>query len=207
MSTRPGEYRWRLLDLEPTRALGHKDKALAPLHAPEIYEWTVENPQQTMVLLCCDGFFSKNAFTCPAMLALFLVNPTDFCHRPGFFQGTCLAALLKEMRRPLPTPAKHSMGSLIKFIYKTINPILCDETWRLAHETAYQYLILFSRQVPIPNIRTAPAQTLLAACYLATLMASDDNCSATIVMMDKDKRYHKNRDLNAGVRFELGNQV
>ena len=35
----PGEERWRLLDLEPTRALGHANKKYAPLHSPEIYEW------------------------------------------------------------------------------------------------------------------------------------------------------------------------
>jgi hypothetical protein len=35
----PGEERWRLLDLEPTRALGHANKTYGPLHSPEIYEY------------------------------------------------------------------------------------------------------------------------------------------------------------------------
>ena len=35
----PGEERWRLLDLEPTRALGHANKNYEPLHSPEIYEY------------------------------------------------------------------------------------------------------------------------------------------------------------------------
>ena len=38
-SNMPGEERWRLLNLEPTRALGHANKKHAPLHSPEIYEW------------------------------------------------------------------------------------------------------------------------------------------------------------------------
>ena len=35
--------------------------------------------------------------------------------------GTCVAAFLKDLRVPLPDPAKCSMGSLFKFIYTRIN--------------------------------------------------------------------------------------
>ena len=58
--------------------------------------------------------------------------------------------------------------------------------------------ILFAQEKPTPNIRTAPAQTLLAACYLASLMASDDNVSCTLVMLDHDKLY------GDGDAFEIG---
>jgi len=83
LSNMPGEERWRLLDLEPTRALGHVGKKHVPLHCPEIYEWPVPETQNYMMLMCCDGFFSKSAFTSPEMVAKFLVDPVGFCHRPG----------------------------------------------------------------------------------------------------------------------------
>lgn len=35
--------------------------------------------------------------------------------------GTCVSAFLKELRVPLPDPAKCSMGSLFKFIYTHLN--------------------------------------------------------------------------------------
>jgi hypothetical protein len=34
--------------------------------------------------------------------------------------GTCVAAFLKELRLPLPDPAKCSMGHLFKFIYTSV---------------------------------------------------------------------------------------
>lgn len=133
--------------------------------------------------MCCDGFFSKNAFKSTNHLVEFLVNPMDYCHRSDFFSGarvlasfsligtpsvnrllrapavshcdmrpphvvhtrarrnlahvggfsrislltelakagTCVAAFLKDLRVPLPDPAKCSMGSLFKFIYTRIN--------------------------------------------------------------------------------------
>ena len=37
------------------------------------------------------------------------------------------------------------------------------------------------------DTRTAPAITLLAACYLAVLLVSDDNVSCTWVRMDRHK--------------------
>ena len=97
---------------------------------------------------------------------------------------------MKELREPLPNPSKYSMGSLFKFIYRAVNSKLSDDAWKEAHDTAYQYLAAFAKQRPTPNIRTAPAQTLAAAAYLATLMVSDDNVSATIVMLDQHKLYH-----------------
>ena len=37
--------------------------------------------------MCCDGFFSKNAFKSTNHLVEFLVNPMDYCHRSDFFSG------------------------------------------------------------------------------------------------------------------------
>lgn len=96
-----------------------------------IYEWLVDDPEKTLDLMCCDGFFSKNAFTTPEMVMQFPV----FCHQSEFFNGTCfsLAALFKKMPWNLdclPHPEKHSMGSLFTFFSQTINPILCDKAWR-----------------------------------------------------------------------------
>ena len=189
ISNMPGEFRWRLLDLEPTRALGHGGKKWGPLHSPEIYQWHVEKPEQEMLLLCCDGFFSKSAFASMAHLTSFLVDPRKHCQRADFFHGTCFEALMRDLREPMPSPEKLSMGTLFKFIYKSLNAKLCDAIWRQAHESAYEYLCSFAQERPTPNIRTAPAQTLLAACYLASLMASDDNVSCTLVMLDHDKLY------------------
>ena len=104
LSNMPGEARWRLLDLEPTRALGHVGKKHGPMPCPEIYEWSVDESERYMMLLCCDGFFSKSAFTAPEMVTRFLVDPAGFCHRPDFFKGTCVAALMKELREPSPLP-------------------------------------------------------------------------------------------------------
>lgn len=198
ISNMPGEFRWRLFDLEPTRALGHRCKKLGPLTSPEIYEWHVDAPEQTMLLLCCDGFFSKKAFASPQMLTYFLVDPRSYCQRPDFFTGTCFESLLQDLREPLPTPANKSMGTLFKFIYKSVNQKLCDQVWRDAHDSAYQFLSIFAQEKPTPNIRTAPGKTLLAACYLASLMVSDDNISCTLVLLDQHKLYGED------VVFELG---
>jgi hypothetical protein len=186
----PGEQRFRLLDLEPTRALGHKGKAYEPMHYPEIYQWCVQKPEASMLLLVCDGFFSKDAFRSTAHLTAFLADPTEFCHRADFFDGSCMEALMHQLREPLPNPSKYSMASLFKFIYRAVNSKLSDDAWKDAHHTAYQYLAAFAQQRPTPNIRTAPAQTLAAAAYLATLMVSDDNVSATLVILDQHKLYH-----------------
>jgi hypothetical protein len=89
MSNMPGEERWRLLDLEPTRALGHVGRKHVPTHCPEIYEWSIPETQNCMMLMCCDGFFSKSAFTSPEMVTKFLVDPIGFCHRPGDPIASC----------------------------------------------------------------------------------------------------------------------
>jgi hypothetical protein len=41
----------------------------------QVYEWEVTNPEEHMLLVCCDGFFSKNAF----------VSPEVFCFLFCFF--------------------------------------------------------------------------------------------------------------------------
>ena len=41
ISNMPGEERWRLLNLEPTRALGHRNNKEPPMRHPEVYEWEV----------------------------------------------------------------------------------------------------------------------------------------------------------------------
>lgn len=194
-----GEARWRILDLEPTRALGHSGKAMGPLKSPEIYEWEITNSGQELLLMCCDGFFSKNAFRSLQHLVAFLVNPMDYCHRSDFFHGTCCAAFLKELREPLPSPEKCKMSSLFKFIYSRINDKLSDATWRQAHDSAYEFLSKFAAQNPIPNIRTYPAKTLLAASYLAVLLVGDDNISTTLVTLDDHKTY-------GSTCFELGQE-
>ena len=60
---------------------------MGPLKSPEIYEWEITNPGQELLLMCCDGFFSKNAFRSPQHLVAFLVNPMDYCHRSDYFHG------------------------------------------------------------------------------------------------------------------------
>ena len=102
LSNMPGEERWRLLDLEPTRALGHVGKKYGPMPCPEIYEWNIDDTDRHLMLMCCDGFFSKSAFTSPEMVTRFLVDPVGYCHRPDFFKGTCVAALMKELRESRP---------------------------------------------------------------------------------------------------------
>jgi len=50
-----------------------------------------------MLLLACDGFFSKNAFVSPEAVTMFLADPVAFCKRKDFFRGTCLEVLMEEM--------------------------------------------------------------------------------------------------------------
>lgn len=114
ISNMPGEERWRLLNLEPTRALGHRNNKEPPLRHPEVYEWEVPSPEDHMLLLCCDGFFSKNAFVNPESVTMFLADPVAFCKRKDFFRGTCLEVLMDEMGEShlLPDPSKVSMAEL-----------------------------------------------------------------------------------------------
>jgi hypothetical protein len=41
-----------------------------------------------MLLICCDGFFSKNAFPSPEHVTRFLADPVAFCKDKNFFRGT-----------------------------------------------------------------------------------------------------------------------
>eukprot|EP00802_Teleaulax_amphioxeia_P022499 Tamp_22953.p1 GENE.Tamp_22953~~Tamp_22953.p1 ORF type:complete len:233 (+),score=42.51 Tamp_22953:43-741(+) len=197
----PGEERWRLLNLEPTRALGHRNNKEPPLRHPEIYEWTVTAPEEHLLMLCCDGFFSKSAFASPEHVTKFLADPAAFCKRKDFFQGTCLEVLMEEMEEShlLPDPSKVTMAELFHHIHEAVNDKLSDDTWADAHDSAYEYLSVFAQENPIPNIRTAPAKTLLAAAYLAVLMVSDDNISCSIVFIDGKSAYD-------GKQFELGSE-
>lgn len=68
ISNMPGEERWRVLELEPTRAVGHRLKKEHPLQHPEIFEWPVAAAENMMLLLSCDGFFSKEAFRTTEMV-------------------------------------------------------------------------------------------------------------------------------------------
>ncbi|MGB1601864.1 MAG: hypothetical protein ACPIOQ_54560, partial [Promethearchaeia archaeon] len=113
VSNMAGEERWRVLDIEPTRALGHAhtsspgSRFLAPNRRPEIVEWLVGDKSTTLLLVCSDGFFSKNAFSSVQRVTEFLVDPDAYCRRPDFFQDTCLYAALSEQTQGqthLPDP-------------------------------------------------------------------------------------------------------
>lgn len=202
ISNMPGEERWRVLELEPTRAVGHRLKKEHPLQHPEIFEWPIENSDSMMLLLSCDGFFSKEAFRTTDMVTEFLCDPELYCKRPDFFKGTCLEALLIKIKevKSLPDPTKSSMLELFTGIHKVVFNKLSDDTWTAAYDSAFQYLKLFAADKPVDNIRTAPAKTLLAACYLAVLMVSDDNVSCSVVMLDGKPRFD-------GQKFELGHEA
>lgn len=201
ISNMPGEERWRLLNLEPTRALGHRNNKEPPLRHPEVYEWQVPQAEDHMLLVCCDGFFSKNAFPSPEHVTRFLADPVSFCKSKTFFRGTCLEVLMEEMGEShlLPDPSKVSMAELFHQIHEAVNDKLSDDTWCDAHDSAYEYLSVFAQENPIPNVRTAPAKTLLAASYLGVLMVSDDNISSCLVMLDGNSTFN-------GRRFELGSE-
>lgn len=201
ISNMPGEERWRVLELEPTRAVGHRLKKEHPLQHPEIFEWPMEKSDDMMLLLSCDGFFSKEAFRSTDMVTEFLCDPELYCKRPDFFKGTCLEALLIKIKevKSLPDPAKSTMLELFTGIHKVVFNKLSDDTWTAAYDSAYQYLKSFAMDKPVDNIRTAPAKTLLAACYLAVLMVSDDNVSCSCVMLDGKPRFD-------GQKWELGKE-
>lgn len=55
ISNMPGEERWRLLELEPTRALGHANKSYGPLQSPEIYECVYVYTQAVIVVSRGEG--------------------------------------------------------------------------------------------------------------------------------------------------------
>jgi len=199
ISNMPGEERWRVLDVEPTRALGHKLKREQPLQHPEIHQWRVQNPEQDLLMISCDGFFSKEAFQTPDRVTKFLTDPEGYCADPSLFQGTCLLALLQRLKEAhtLPDPRNVTMAQLFDKIRDVVFGKLSDDTWTSAYDSAYQYLKQFAREKPVPNIRTHPAKTLLAACYLAVLMVSDDNVSVSLVFLDGQKRFN-------GQRIEIG---
>ena len=92
------------------------------------------------------------------------------------------------------------MLELFTGIHKVVFSKLSDDTWTAAYDSAFQYLKLFASDKPVDNIRTAPAKTLLAACYLAVLMVSDDNVSCSVVMLDGKPRFD-------GHKFELGTEA
>jgi len=186
ISNMPGEERWRVLDVEPTRALGHKLKREHPLHHPEIKEWQVQEPSKSMLMLSCDGFFSKEAFATPDHVTRFCADPQSYCKDPALFNGTCLKALLERLdeTHKLPNPATVDMATLFDKIRNVVFSKLSDDTWTTAYDAAYQYLRKFAQEKPIPNITTQPVKTLLAACYFAVLLVSDDNVSVSVVFLD-----------------------
>mmetsp|Transcript_52706 Transcript_52706/g.125509 ORF Transcript_52706/g.125509 Transcript_52706/m.125509 type:complete len:448 (+) Transcript_52706:146-1489(+) len=200
ISNMPGEERWRVLDVEPTRAFGHKLKKEHPMRHPEVFQWRI--PKQASdhaMILSCDGFYSKNAFADADNVCHFLADPEGYCKRPDFFSGSCLVSLLEKLKivHTLPNPTQASMEELFTGIRNVVFSRLSDDTWTSAYQSAFVYLKSFSRERPIPNIKTHPVKTLLAACYLAILMVSDDNVSVSVVFLDKVKRY-------GGKTVELG---
>mmetsp|Transcript_11073 Transcript_11073/g.27143 ORF Transcript_11073/g.27143 Transcript_11073/m.27143 type:complete len:448 (+) Transcript_11073:71-1414(+) len=200
ISNMPGEERWRVLDVEPTRALGHKLKREHPLHHPETQEWTVSDPKNSILMLSCDGFFSKEAFGSPDQVTRFLTDPVAYCKDPNLFQGTCLKALLERLNEThkLPDPSSVDMGTLFERIRNVVFSKLSDETWTTAYDAAFQYLRKFAQERPVPNIKTHPVKTLLAACYFAVLLVSDDNVSVLVVFLDGVQRFG-GRCIDAGI--------
>jgi hypothetical protein len=66
-----------------------------------------------------------------------------------------------------------SMASLIKFIFKALNSKLSDDVWKHAHASAYEYMLAFAQENPIPNIRSLchplPAPSCYCTCSLLTI--------------------------------------
>ena len=133
------------------------------------------------------------------MVTHFLTDPVGYCKRPDFFTGTCLEALLIKIHEAdsLPDPSQTSMSELFDAVFNVVYNKLSDDTWTSAYESAHEYLQMFANEKPVPNIRTSPAKTILAACYLAVLMVSDDNVSCSMVILDGKKHFN-------GESFELG---
>jgi len=61
---------------------------------------------------------------------------------------------------------------------------------------------MFAHESPTPNIRTQPAKTLAAACYLAVLLLSDDNVSCSLAQLGENP--DAKTDAAHELRLELG---
>lgn len=201
-----GNVSWHILDFEPTRALGHTAKSeLHPLRDPEIYEWHLEVPDHHVLLMLGAGFISNHVFKNPNAVAFFLADPAAFCKRPDFFVGTCLEKVVLSRGSPcdafgretgrtgglainLSHMTRGTMPQLFMGIHETVKDLL-DECAMEMNVVALRYLIQFAQQKPVPNVRTAPASTLLAAAYLAVLMLSQETISCSIIMLDGGNFY------------------
>ena len=190
VSNMAGEERWRVLDIEPTRALGHAhtsspgSRSLAPNRRPEIVEWLVGDKSTTLLLVCSDGFFSKNAFSSVQRVTEFLVDPDAYCRRPDFFQDTCLYAALSEQTQGqthLPDPTKCSMAELFEEIYEVVLPSLNDDTWSDAYFSAFMYLTVFARESPRPTVRSQPAKTLVSLTHAFCCPGSIRTATTTVL--------------------------
>jgi hypothetical protein len=80
------------------------------------------------------------------------------------------------------------MPQLFMGIHETVKDLL-DECAMEMNVVALRYLIQFAQQKPVPNVRTAPASTLLAAAYLAVLMLSQETISCSLIMLDGGNFY------------------
>ena len=89
------------------------------------------------------------------------------------------------------------MAQLFIAIHEAVKDVLLEDGWLEAHQSALRFLIQFAQQKPVPNVNTAPAQTLMAAAYLAILMLADDNITCSLVMLDGANHY-------GGECFQLG---
>ena len=194
-----GKVSWRILDEEPTRALGHTQSQLHPLRSPEIYEWQLEAPDSLLLLLLGAGFISQNVFKSPDELSFFLADPEAFCKRSDFFVGTCMESTLSQDGRKLDLSSmtRGTMPQLFMAIHEIAKDFLTDELMLERNVSALRYLIQFAQQKPVPNVRTAPACTLLAAAHLAVLMLSQETMMCTLIMLDGGNMY-------GGKRFTLG---
>lgn len=213
VSNMPGEERWRVLEVEPTRALGHAhsehvgSRFLAPNRRPEILEWKVKAPERTMLLICSDGLFSKHAFPSVPRVLSFLIDPEAYCKSKDFFEGTCLLTALSNTSRSepmLPDPSACSMQELFEQIFDVVLPSLNDDTWSDAYTSAFHFLSMFAMEKPTPNIHTQPAKTVAAACYLAVLLLSDDNVSCSVAQLGENPKMKTDGTADHELRLEIG---
>jgi serine/threonine protein phosphatase PrpC len=172
----PQENRWRVGMIEPSRSLGDI-RAPYCLHGPEITQWSSIPSSSSVLLLCSDGFTSKNAFLSLAHLARFLTDPLAFLAR-WTLDNTVLVShdpdLNNDLQQVVDIPDRIRLVASRALAVLQKNEV--DQHWIDTHCASARWL-----QDHCPAFS---GSELLAAAHLAILQLSDDNLTAVALKME-----------------------
>jgi len=166
---------------------------LKPLQrCPEIQSWPAPTTA-FLLLLTCDGPFSKNAFPSPQHLARFLVQPEQYVTEVPhtILTDMRISGWLQSVGVDLDTLKGLSFSQWLEKVGERV-PRAIDVLWLAAYQPSIQRLQVASTCGSLPSVHTDPWSAMVLAADFAIAHLSDDNItmSATVVSAVQETPIH-----------------